>query len=119
MKSFNPFDIPLLNTIILVSSGFTVTWAHHAIINNNTTERIKSLLITIILGFIFTLFQLLEYRESIFSISDSIYGATFFITTGFHGMHVIIGTILLIISLIRIYFKHFSPNHHFGFEASI
>lgn len=115
---FNPYDIPLINTIILISSGISITWCHHSIINKNLSERKISLLITIILGVYFTILQSFEYFESPFSISDSIYGSTFFIATGFHGLHVIIGTLFLIISWLRISNLHFSPSHHFGFEAA-
>lgn len=117
IKPFNPYNIPLLNTIILLRSGITITWSHYRILNNNLIERIKSLKITIILGIYFTFLQYFEYRESSFTISDSIYGSTFFITTGFHGIHVIIGTIFIIITTIRIINFHFSKTHHFGFEA--
>nr|UNZ93501.1 cytochrome c oxidase subunit III [Antheraea yamamai] len=115
---FNPFHIPLLNTIILISSGVTVTWAHHALMENNLTQANQSLFITIILGIYFTILQAYEYLEAPFSIADSIYGSTFFMATGFHGLHVIIGTLFLIICFIRHLFKHFSSNHHFGFEAA-
>lgn len=118
IKPFNPFDIPLINTIILISSGITVTWTHHSILNKNYSERIKSLLITIILGIYFTLLQLIEYIESPFTISDSVYGSTFFIATGFHGLHVIIGTIFLSACFYRLTLHHFSKFHHFGFEAA-
>jgi len=118
IKPFNPFDIPLINTIILVSSGLTVTWCHHSILNKNFKERKKSLLLTIILGIYFTSLQLIEYLESPFTIADSVYGSTFFIATGFHGLHVIIGTLFLFFSYIRLNFLHFSPTHHFGFEAA-
>lgn len=118
IKPFNPFDIPLLNTIILVSSGITVTWTHYSILNKNFSERIKSLFITIILGIYFSTLQLFEYYESPFTISDSIYGSSFFIATGFHGIHVIIGTIFLLVSLIRLSFLHYRNIHHFGFEAA-
>jgi len=118
IKPFNPFDIPLINTIILISSGITVTWAHHSILIKNFSERFKSLLLTIILGFYFTLLQLIEYIESPFTISDSVYGSTFFIATGFHGLHVIIGTLFLLVCFYRINFLHFSKLHHFGFEAA-
>lgn len=114
---FNPFDIPLINTIILVSSGITVTWCHHRILNINIEERKKRLSITIILGLYFTLLQLIEYIDSPFSIADSIYGSTFFIATGFHGLHVIIGTLFLFICFTRLNSLHFSSYHHFGFEA--
>lgn len=118
IKPFNPFDIPLINTIILISSGITVTWTHHSILNKNYSERFKRLLITIILGIYFTLLQLIEYIESPFTISDSIYGSTFFIATGFHGLHVIIGTLFLSTCFYRIGLLHFSKLHHFGFEAA-
>nr|WHL46843.1 cytochrome c oxidase subunit III [Aphaenomurus interpositus] len=115
---FNPFQVPLLNTIILLSSGFTVTWAHHAIMENNFTQGKQSLIITVILGIYFTSLQAMEYWEAAFSISDSVYGSTFFLATGFHGIHVIIGTTFLIICLLRHSLNHFSSTHHFGFEAA-
>lgn len=115
---FNPIQIPLLNTIILLSSGLTVTWAHHSLIENNYKQISIRLLITIILGFYFSLLQLFEYLEAPFTIADSIYGSSFFIATGFHGLHVLIGTTFLIICLIRHLNYHFSYTHHFGFEAA-
>nr|YP_009499372.1 cytochrome c oxidase subunit III [Andraca olivacea]AWT58364.1 cytochrome c oxidase subunit III [Andraca olivacea] len=115
---FNPFQIPLLNTIILLSSGVTVTWAHHSLMENNHSETNKSLFITICLGMYFTILQAYEYLEASFSIADSIYGSTFFMATGFHGLHVIIGTFFLLICLLRHLNNHFSKNHHFGFEAA-
>nr|YP_010326142.1 cytochrome c oxidase subunit III [Tiracola plagiata]UNP49267.1 cytochrome c oxidase subunit 3 [Tiracola plagiata] len=115
---FNPFQIPLLNTIILISSGVSVTWAHHAIMENNNSQMTQGLFITIILGIYFTILQAYEYLEAPFTIADSIYGATFFMATGFHGLHVIIGTLFLFICLIRHLNNHFSSNHHFGFEAA-
>lgn len=115
---FNPFQIPLLNTIILISSGVSVTWAHHAIIENNNSQITQGLFITIILGVYFTILQAYEYFEAPFTIADSIYGSTFFMATGFHGLHVIIGTLFLFICLIRHLNNHFSRNHHFGFEAA-
>lgn len=115
---FNPFQIPLLNTIILISSGVSVTWAHHALIENNNSQTTQGLFITIILGFYFTILQAYEYFEAPFTIADRIYGSTFFIATGFHGLHVIIGTLFLLTCLIRHLNNHFSKNHHFGFEAA-
>nr|YP_010463336.1 cytochrome c oxidase subunit III [Rusicada privata]UUJ37864.1 cytochrome c oxidase subunit 3 [Rusicada privata]WCO87237.1 cytochrome c oxidase subunit 3 [Rusicada privata] len=115
---FNPFQIPLLNTIILISSGVSVTWAHHALLDNNNTQTTQSLFITITLGIYFTILQAYEYLEAPFTIADSIYGSTFFMATGFHGLHVIIGTLFLLICLIRHLNNHFSKNHHFGFEAA-
>nr|YP_010334242.1 cytochrome c oxidase subunit III [Crematogaster matsumurai]UNH90051.1 cytochrome c oxidase subunit III [Crematogaster matsumurai] len=118
IKPFNPLDIPLLNTIILISSGMTITWSHHSMLNKNFKESIFSLQLTIILGIYFTFLQLIEYMEAPFTIADSIYGSTFFISTGFHGLHVIIGTLFLFITLLRMQSLHFSSLHHFGFEAA-
>nr|YP_010709608.1 cytochrome c oxidase subunit III [Sosibia ovata]WCS40823.1 cytochrome c oxidase subunit 3 [Sosibia ovata] len=115
---FNPMKIPLLNTMILLTSGVTVTWAHHSMLNNNFKETNKSLMITIIMGLYFTLLQAYEYIEAPFTISDSVYGSSFYMATGFHGMHVIIGTSFLIVCLMRQLNLHFSNNHHVGFEAA-
>nr|AOY39133.1 cytochrome c oxidase subunit 3 [Stenotrachelus aeneus] len=116
--AFNPMQIPLLNTMILMTSGFTVTWAHHSLMENNYKQALQALMITVLLGFYFTSIQMYEYMESSFSISDSIYGASFFMATGFHGIHVMIGSTFLLICLIRHFLKHFSKSHHFGFEAA-
>lgn len=116
---FNPFDIPLINTLILISSGITVTWSHYSIINKKFLERKKRLTLTIFLGIYFTLLQLIEYYEAPFTMADSIYGRTFFIATGFHGLHVIIGTLFLFFCFLRFKLIHFSSAHHFGFEAAI
>nr|AEP27605.1 cytochrome c oxidase subunit III [Cionus olens] len=118
IKPFNPLEIPLLNTIILLSSGLTITWAHHSIMSNNYNQSFQSLLLTVILGIYFTCLQAYEYIEAPFTIADSIYGSTFFMTTGLHGLHVIIGTIFLFVCLIRLYYNHFSSTHHFGLEAA-
>nr|ACY00203.2 cytochrome c oxidase subunit III [Bacillus rossius] len=115
---FNPMQIPLLNTMILLTSGVTVTWAHHSLINNNFKEMNQSLMITIIMGIYFSLLQMYEYIEAPFTISDSVYGSTFFMATGFHGIHVIIGTTFLFVSLTRQLNLHFSKTHHVGFEAA-
>jgi len=115
---FNPFDIPLLNTIILISSGLTVTWSHYSILNNNFKETQSRLIITILLGIYFRLLQTLEYKEAPFSIADSVYGSRFFVATGFHGLHVIIGTLFLIFTLLRLLKLNISSKHHFGFEAA-
>ena len=118
IETINTWGVPLLNTIILLSSGATVTWAHHAIVFGDRKNAILSLIITIFLAFFFTLIQGFEYIESTFSISDSIYGTTFFLLTGFHGLHVIIGTIFIIVSTFRLINHHFTKQHHFGFEAA-
>nr|YP_011008748.1 cytochrome c oxidase subunit III [Uroobovella oviformis]WPV72074.1 cytochrome c oxidase subunit III [Uroobovella oviformis] len=115
---FNPFHIPLLNTIILLSSGATVTWSHHAILYNNYKNSLYALMMTILLGIYFTFLQYLEYKQAIFTISDSVFGSLFFVMTGFHGLHVIIGTLFLIVNAIRIIMNHLSSEHHFSFEAA-
>nr|WJJ70131.1 cytochrome c oxidase subunit 3 [Praya sp.] len=114
----NPFSVPLLNTAILLSSGVTVTWTHHSVINGNKSEALKSLLLTIFLGVLFTSFQIFEYFEASFCIADCVYGSTFFIATGFHGFHVLVGTIFLLVCFFRLNFNHFTRTHHFGFEAA-
>lgn len=119
IQAFNPFDIPLLNTAILLSSGATVTWSHHALISGNRKESILALILTVVLGLIFTALQGLEYYEASFSIADSVYGSTFFVATGFHGLHVIIGTTFLIVCFFRLINHQFTKHHHNGFEASI
>lgn len=115
---FNPWQIPFVNSLLLLTSGASVTWAHHAILSGNKQQAIYALIITICLAAAFTGLQAYEYIEAPFTISDSVYGSTFFMATGFHGAHVFIGTIFLSICLLRLYLSHFSPNHHFGFEAA-
>nr|YP_009485622.1 cytochrome c oxidase subunit III [Inara alboguttata]AVZ00758.1 cytochrome c oxidase subunit III [Inara alboguttata] len=116
--TFNPTEIPLLNTMILLCSGITVTWAHHSLMESNYTQATQALMLTVMLGLYFTALQAFEYYESSFTISDSVYGSCFFMATGFHGIHVIIGTTFLMICLMRHMMFHFSKNHHFGFEAA-
>ena len=118
IQPFNPFSVPLLNTIILLSSGISVTWSHHAIMVGNLSEAIQRLVITVVLGVYFTFVQLLEYIEAPFTFSDSAYGRTFFIATGFHGLHVIVGTSFLAAIFFRLIKCRFSKTHHFGFEAA-
>nr|YP_010145962.1 cytochrome c oxidase subunit III [Gryllus veletis]QQO79803.1 cytochrome c oxidase subunit III [Gryllus veletis] len=115
---FNPMQIPLLNTAILLASGVTVSWAHHSLMENNYSQTTQGLLLTIILGIYFTILQAYEYIEAPFTIADSVYGSSFFMATGFHGLHVIIGTTFLSVCLMRHMMFHFSSNHHFGFEAA-
>nr|QJD22448.1 cytochrome c oxidase subunit III [Haustorioides koreanus] len=119
IQSFNPFHIPLLNTAILLASGVTVTWAHHATTENNHTQSVQGLFLTILLGVYFTLLQGVEYAEASFSIADSVYGSTFFVATGFHGLHVIIGSTFLFVCFLRAISGHFSSSHHMGLEAAI
>nr|ALY11321.1 cytochrome c oxidase subunit III [Tambocerus sp. PY-2015] len=115
---FNPMSIPMLNTMILLSSGMSITWAHNALINKNFSQTFQSMLLTIILGIYFTFLQAIEYMEAPFSMADSVYGSTFFMSTGFHGIHVIIGTLFILISSMRVFKLHLSTSHHVGFESS-
>nr|DBA43590.1 TPA_asm: COX3 [Bombus impetuosus] len=119
IKFFNPFEIPLLNSIILISSGFTVTLSHYNMLNNKFKSSINMLKLTIILGFYFNFMQMFEYYNSFFCMNDSIYGSIFFLSTGFHGFHVLFGTLMLFYSLIRVLNDHFSTIHHINFEFSI
>ena len=114
--TFDPWHLPLLNTLILLTSGTTVTWAHHALLHGDRKGLINGLWLTVILGALFTCVQAYEYAHAAFNYSGHIYGATFFMATGFHGAHVLIGTVFLIVCLIRAYAGHFSPTQHLGFE---
>lgn len=116
---FNKFEVPLLNTAVLLRSGVRVTWSHHSAQIGNHKIAFQGLIITIVLGVYFTILQGLEYIEAPFTIADSSYGRCFFLATGFHGAHVIIGTRFLIICLLRLHLAEISPNHHFGFIAAI
>ena len=118
IQTIDAWGVPLLNTIILLTSGATITWAHHSIVLGDRKNSIISLFLTIILAIFFTFLQAFEYIEASFSISDSVYGSTFFLATGFHGFHVIIGTIFIIVCTIRLINNHFTKQHHFGFEAA-
>ncbi len=115
---FNPWSLPFLNTIILLTSGTTVTWAHHALKEGDRRNLIFGLWLTILLGVAFTGVQAYEYVHASFTMDGGIFGSTFFMATGFHGAHVIIGTCFLTVCLIRAYKGHFKPDHHFGFEAA-
>src|SRR5262245_21063589 len=114
----DPFGFPLLNTFILLCSGTTVTWAHHSLIHGDREGLKKGLWCTILLGLLFTSIQAYEYAHAPFNFAGTIYGATFFMATGFHGAHVIIGTIFLTVCLVRAYKGEFTPKQHFGFEAA-
>ena len=117
--TFDPFDLPFLNTMILLLSGCTVTWAHHALLNNDRKGLINGLTITVLLGLIFTGLQAWEYSMAPFPFSGGgVYSSTFFLATGFHGFHVIVGTTFLFVCLIRAIKGHFTPERHFGFEAA-
>ncbi len=118
IHSFNPMRIPLINTILLLSSGVSVTWAHHEILKRNFKKSMSALMVTVSLGALFSALQAFEYIEAPFSISDSAYGTTFFIATGFHGLHVLIGSVFLTVSAIRLNRISSSSNHIVGFECS-
>jgi len=116
VELFDPFHLPLFNTLILLTSGTTVTWAHHALIHNDRNGLKVGLWLTIALGALFTCVQAIEYSRAGFAFSGNIYGATFFMATGFHGFHVLVGTIFLTVCLIRAYVGNLTEKHHLGFE---
>lgn len=113
---FDPWGIPLLNTFILLLSGVTITYTHHALVLGQARLVVDGFLLTIFLAFSFTCFQIFEYLNAPFNISDGIYGSTFFMATGFHGLHVLIGTIFIVVCFGR--YTHFTRVHHVGFEAA-
>lgn len=119
IESMNPWEVPLLNTVILLSSGATLTYSHHSLIAGDRKGAFNGLLITIILAVIFTGLQVFEYSNASFTISDGVYGSTFYMGTGFHGIHVVIGTLFLIVCLARHVSYHFTESHHLGFESAI
>jgi cytochrome c oxidase subunit 3 len=116
IETFDPWHLPLLNTLILLTSGTTVTWAHHALLHDDRQGLKWGLICTVALGLMFTSVQAYEYSHAAFGFSGNIYGATFFMATGFHGFHVIIGTIFLIVCLARAFAGQFTPKQHLGFE---
>jgi cytochrome c oxidase subunit 3 len=115
--AINPWHIPLLNTIVLVTSGAFITWSHYAILAGYRKDSIEALIYTIILAIFFTFLQYFEYCVAPFNISDSVYGSVFYMTTGLHGSHVLIGTIFLTVCLYRLVAHHFTTTHHLGFEC--
>ncbi|MDE1467855.1 cytochrome c oxidase subunit 3 [Aurantiacibacter sp. D1-12] len=118
VEVLDPFSLPLLNTLILLCSGTTVTWAHHALINGDRDGLKKGLWLTIALGVLFTCIQAYEYAHAPFGFGGNTYSSAFYMATGFHGFHVLVGTIFLIVCLVRSYKGHFTPRQHFGFEAA-
>src|SRR5215813_7738418 len=116
IETFDPWHLPLLNTLILLTSGTTVTWAHHALLHDDRKGLKWGLICTIALGLTFTCVQAWEYTHAAFHFKGNIYGATFFMATGFHGFHVIVGSIFLIVCLIRAMAGQFTPKQHLGFE---
>jgi len=115
---FDPFDLPFLNTMILLLSGCTVTWAHHALRQGDRQGLLQGLGLTVILGALFSLLQAYEYSHAAFGFREGIYPTTFYMLTGFHGFHVMVGTVFLAVCWFRAYAGHFKPDHHFGFEAA-
>jgi cytochrome c oxidase subunit 3 len=120
IETFDPWHLPLLNTLLLLLSGTTVTWAHHALIHNDRKGLKHGLWLTVVIGFVFSCLQALEYSQAAFPFGGEggIYSSTFYMATGFHGAHVIIGTICLAVCLIRTYKGDFTRKAHFGFESS-
>ncbi len=119
IEPLNPFAIPLLNTILLLSSGATVTYAHHALIEGRRGQALLGGRLTILLAVLFTAAQGVEYESAGFTIADGAYGSCFYFRTGFHGFHVIIGTIFIFVGIYRLYAYHLTDHHHIGFESSI
>ena len=117
--SLDPWAFPSLNTIILLSSGITITWSHRSILSLQRHSTINGLIITIFYGILFTFIQYYEYTIAPFCINDSIFGSLFFMLTGFHGIHVFVGSIFLVVCLIRLCNYHFTSNHHVGYECCI
>ncbi|MEM8631993.1 MAG: cytochrome c oxidase subunit 3 [Pseudomonadota bacterium] len=119
IETFDPWHLPLINTLILLCSGAAATWAHHALAHEDNRNDLKNgLILAIALGILFTAFQIYEYTHAAFGFAGNIYGANFFMATGFHGAHVIIGTIFLFVCLMRVYAGQFTPEKHVGFEAA-
>jgi cytochrome c oxidase subunit 3 len=119
IETFDPWHLPLINTLILLCSGMAATWAHHAIAHeNNRKDLMNGLMLAVLLGALFTGFQAFEYSHALFGFSGNIYGATFFMATGFHGFHVLVGTIFLLVCWFRARAGHFTPESHVGFEAA-
>lgn len=119
ITTFDPWHLPLINTLILLCSGAAATWAHHALVHENNRKDLQNgLILAIVLGVLFTIFQVYEYTHAAFGFAGNIYGANFFMATGFHGFHVVIGTIFLTVCLIRAMKGHFTPERHVGFEAA-
>jgi len=116
--TFDPWGLPLVNTLILLTSGTTVTWAHHALLENDRKGLVWGLTLTVVLGIVFTACQVYEYMHAGFNFGGNLYGGVFFMATGFHGFHVVIGTIFLAVCLFRALAGHFTPKQHFGFEAA-
>ena len=118
IETRNPWLIPLLNTALLLTSGASLTWSHSALLGGYRIEVITSLVFTLIFATFFTLFQVYEYLNAPFSLTDGVYGSTFYMLTGLHGFHVLVGTFFLIVSLYRIRRHHYTTSSHVGFECA-
>ena len=121
-EPMSAWGLPFLNTLILLTSGVTCTWAHHGLLAKNRDQLIKGLIATVALGFLFVIFQAIEYHEAYtemgLTLGSGVYGSTFFMLTGFHGFHVCVGAIILSVVLFRSTKGHFKPENHFAFEAA-
>lgn len=121
-EAMGAWGLPFINTLLLLSSGVTCTWAHHGLLANKRDQLIKGLIATVALGFLFVLCQASEYHEAYtemgLTLGTGIYGSTFFMLTGFHGFHVCVGAIILSVVLFRSWKGHFKPENHFAFEAA-
>ncbi len=118
IETIPAFDLPLMMTLILLLSGCTVTWAHHAILEGNQKDFVQALGLSVGLGAFFMCFQIYEYGHAAFGFKDGIYASTFYMATGFHGFHVFVGTVFLAVCWLRAKKKHFTKEDHFGFEAA-
>lgn len=119
VEAINAFELPLLNTVILLGSGVTITYSHHSLIQGNRNGALYGAIYTIILAFVFTACQGVEYSVSSFTLTDGAFGSCFYFGTGFHGLHVIIGTIFLAVGFWRLLAYHLTENHHLGMESGI
>ncbi len=118
IESLATWDLPFLNTLILLSSGLTLNWAHHALREGNRRDLIRGLALTVALGATFLTLQAVEYGHAAFGFRDGVYPSVFYMATGFHGFHVFVGVCFLTVNLVRALAGHFSPRHHVGFEAA-
>ncbi len=116
ITTFDPWDLPFINTLILLLSGTTVTWAHHALLERKNDDVITALWFTVLLGLSFSALQMYEYSHAAFGLTDGVYATTFYLATGFHGLHVMIGTAFLAVNLVRAHRKTLTPEGHLGFE---
>ena len=119
IEAIDAFELPLLNTVILLASGVTITYSHHSLIQGNRNSHLYGAMLTILLALVFTALQGIEYTVSSFTLSDGTFGSCFYFGTGFHGLHVIVGTIFLAVAFWRLLAYHLTENHHLGFESGI